>query len=95
MEKLANLERRPEEDTVERDLVRNRDTRGRRAILKEMLKQLPKTTLKDKKMESLQKKDETIQDMYLPSYPRGVGYMKKKRMRKDDDGDDNSDIDLF
>ena len=31
------------------------------------------------------KKYKTIPEVYLPSYPRGEEYMKKKRMRKDDD----------
>ena len=40
------------------------------------LQPLPKITLKDK--------NETIPEVYLPSYHGGEEYMKKKRTRKDD-----------
>ena len=49
------------------------------------LQQLPKNKMDPKKIESLQKKYDSIPPVYLPSYPGGEEYLEKKRMRKDDD----------
>ena len=49
------------------------------------LQQLPKIKMNPKKIESLQKKYDSIPPVYLPSYPGREKYLEKKRMRKDDD----------
>ena len=61
------------------------------------LQQLPKTKMKPKKIESLQKKYENIPNEYLPSYPGILEYLEKLRKRKgkfddDDDGDEDNEL---